>query len=516
MTQLLRNARLLDGRLASLVVDGGTVAWIGPADSEPVAVEDLPAVDVAGRLLLPAFVDAHVHLTETALLMEGLDLTGARSVTEILDAVAAAARSGRGRTVLGHGWDELRLTEERPPSRAELDRAADGGEVYLARVDVHSAVVSSALAERAGAPVQDGWDDTGRVERDAHHVVRRLTRYSIGADERRRLQILALRAAAAAGITEVHEMSAPHVAPEEDLRGAMSLTGGGLPRVVGYHGEAVTSVLQAQDLVARLGPVAGLAGDLMADGSLGSRTAALISDYADAPGHRGHRYLSEEQVRDHVVACTLAGLQAGFHAIGDDAVACVLAGFEAAAAITGERSIRNAGHRVEHVEAIDERGVQTMARLGLAASVQPGFDERWGGPEGMYAQRLGPERAAGLNPFASMVRAGVRVLFGSDSPVTPFAPWQTVRAAVRHGTEEHRIALGDALRAHVTPGVGLVPRVGAPADLVAWEMPEEFSVTGVIGRRPQSDLEELLTSDGEGDMPVPGVFTAVRAEVTIQ
>src|SRR6185437_4543584 len=106
---------------------------------------------------------------------------------------------------------------------AELDRASHGGVVYLSRVDVHSAVVSSALAAAANLRDFAGWTDDGRVERDAHHEARSATRDGIGSARRRELQIEALSAAAATGIGLVHEMSAPHIAPEQDLHDLLDL-----------------------------------------------------------------------------------------------------------------------------------------------------------------------------------------------------------------------------------------------------------------------------------------------------
>lgn len=464
--------------LSAIVVVDDRIAWLGPDTQAAAQIAGTSAgrdvVDLEGALVLPGFVDAHVHVTETGLLLAGVDLSAARSVNEILDQVAAAAAARPGLPVLGHGWDELLLAEARPPTGAELDRAGAGAQVYLSRVDVHSAVVSGALAERSGLRGLPGWDGSGRIERDAHHAARYTTRFALEQSDRRALQLLALRSAATSGITQLHEMSAPHVAPQTDLRDLLALTsasagesGERLPDVVPYRGELAADEDDARGIVAELTGdglpwLAGLAGDLMVDGSIGSRTAALNDDYTDAPGCRGHRYLTFEQVRDHVIACTQAGLQAGFHVIGDAAVDSVLAGFEAAAAVVGLPAIQAAGHRIEHLEMIDDAAVATVARLHLVASVQPAFDAAWGGTERMYAIRLGSTRAVRLNPFAAMIAAGVRLAFGSDSPVTPFAPWEGIRAALRHRTAAQRIDLGSAIHAHTLGGRTAGRPIGGP------------------------------------------------------
>ena len=203
----------------SLAADG-VIAWVGDSAAAGPAEE---TVELGGALVTPAFVDAHVHATSTGLALLGLDLTATDSLAAALEQVERAARASGGRPLLGHGWDETRWPERRPPTSAELDRASYGSVVYLSRVDVHSAVVSSALAAAAGLRDLDGWSDDGRVERDAHHAARRVTRDDLPDGARRHLHEVALTAAARAGIGSVHEMSAPHIAPEHDLPALLEL-----------------------------------------------------------------------------------------------------------------------------------------------------------------------------------------------------------------------------------------------------------------------------------------------------
>ncbi|MYV71542.1 amidohydrolase family protein, partial [Streptomyces sp. SID2131] len=281
--------------------------------------------------------------------------------------------------------------------------------------------------------------------------------------------------AASLGIGTLHECGGPRISSEEDFTGLLDLAREEAgPRVVGYWADL--DVERARDLGAL-----GAAGDLFADGSLGSHTACLHEPYADHTdtGHTGAAHLDAATVALHVVACTEAGLQAGFHAIGDAAVTAVVEGFGAAAEKLGLARIRAARHRVEHVEMLTPETIAAFAELGLTASVQPAFDALWGGEEGMYADRLGAERARTLNPYAALLRAGVPLAFGSDSPVTPLDPWGTVRAAAFHRTPGHRISARAAFTAHTRGGwraVGrddagtLVP--GAPADYAVWRTEE--------------------------------------------
>ena len=513
----------------AMLVHGDTVAWVG---SDDAAAGHAPQADevvgLAGALVTPAFVDAHAHLTETGLALTGVDLTGVRSVAEVLRLVEQAGRKAGGRPVLGHGWDERLLAEGRPPTRPELDRAAYGGVVYLSRVDVHSAVVSSALAAAARLRDLDGWSDDGRVERDAHHAARTATRDGITDGTRRALQESALTAAARAGIGAVHEMSAPHIAPERDLSALVELVeqrrdasdAPALPDVVAYRGQLVSTAKEASDVIGRLGlptglpagsRLHGLAGDLCVDGSIGSRTAALRSPYADAPGTSGHLYLDAEQIAAHVVACTEAGLQAGFHVIGDAALDVVLRGFTDAAERVGEAALRRRRHRLEHVEMVDAEAIAALARLGVHASVQPVFDALWGGASGLYAERLGPGRAAGMNPFAALAAAGVPLALGSDSPVTPFDPWGAVAACVFHTAESQRTSARAGFTAHTRGawraagyddrGV-LVP--GAPATYAVW------SAADLVVQAPDDRIQAWSTDPRSGTPGLPDLSPGVH------
>jgi predicted amidohydrolase YtcJ len=191
-----------------------------------------------------------------------------------------------------------------------------------------------------------------------------------------------------------------------------------------------------------------------------------------------------------------------------------VAGVRAAAETLGLARIRAARHRVEHAEMLTPETVAAFAELGLTASVQPAFDAAWGGEDGMYAQRLGVERARTLNPYAGLLRAGVPLAFGSDSPVTPLDPWGTVRAAAFHRSPEHRISVRAGFTAHTRGGwraVGrddagtLVP--GAPADYAVWRT-EELVVQAPDDRvarwstDPRSGTPGLPDLTPGGELPV--------------
>ncbi|MEU5322427.1 amidohydrolase [Streptomyces sp. NPDC021056] len=509
-TVLLRRGEVhspADPFATAMVVERGQVAWVGSegaADAFTDGVDEV--VDLDGALVTPAFTDAHVHTTSTGLALTGLDLSDAPS----LEAALARVRDFAGsrpddRVLLGHGWDAARWPGGRPPTRAELDEATGGRPLYLSRIDVHSAVVTTALLDMTSLGRPDG-----PLTADAHHAVRATALAAITPAQRVEAQRTALARAASLGIGSVHECAGPEISSEDDFTGLLRLAAEEAgPRVVGYWAE------QDVDKARELGAL-GAAGDLFVDGALGSHTACLHRPYTDVE-HTGTAYLDAAAVAAHVVACTEAGLQAGFHAIGDAAVTSVVEGMRAAAEKVGLARVRGARHRVEHAEMLTPETIAAFADLGLTASVQPAFDALWGGEDGMYAQRLGVERARALNPFAALLKAGVPLAFGSDSPVTPLDPWGTVRAAAFHRTPGHRVSVRAAFTAHTRGGwraIGrddagvLVP--GAPADYAVWRTDE------LVVQAPDDRVARWSTDPRSGTPGLPDLSPGADLPVCLR
>ncbi|MDY7089968.1 MAG: amidohydrolase family protein [Actinomycetota bacterium] len=489
-TVLYTNGRFYsaaDPRATAMLVRDGRIAWLGDSGDAPSAGR---RVDLGQTLVTPAFVDAHLHATDTGLALEGLDLSPVRSRAELLDAVSAfaATRPASG-VVHGHGWDESTWADQGVPSVAELDRAAGGRRVYLSQASVHSALASPALLDAAGLPTGEGL-----VKEQDHHAVRALALNDLTPEQRTAAQRAALTRAASLGIAAVHECGGPGTSSEADLTSVLALSGRGLPQVFGYWGE-LGGALKAKELGA-----VGAAGDLYADGALGSRTASVREPFRDGHGGCGEAFVTAEQAAEHLLDCVTVGVQGGFHAIGDAAIETVLEGFALAAKSIGVDAVRQGRHRVEHVELIDKAMIARMVEFGVVASVQPVFDALWGGPDRMYAQRLGVERAMASNPIGAMHATGVQLAFGSDSPVTPLDPWAVVAAAAAPRNPVYRMSVRAAFAASTRGGwkAALVDDAGvlAPgqaATFAVWDTPGGVreglpdllpDAEGVFPRRP--------------------------------
>lgn len=481
MTTLLLNGRVHTPAMpdaTAMTVRDGLVAWVGSDEVGRALHPDATIIDLGGAFVAPAFVDSHVHLTATGLSITGLDLRAATSLEHLLILLAEHAAREPDGVIWGHGWDESGWPILTAPTTADVDRVLHGRPGYLARVDVHSAVASSGLRQLVPSLASEaGFSEQAPLTAAAHHRVRAAARELLSAAQRRAAQHAALDLAARNGIVAVHECAGPEIGGLDDWADLRAAKHG--VDVVGYWGEAVTSAHQARELIEQTG-ARGLAGDLFVDGALGSRTAWLHQPYADAPDCCGNAYLDLDAVTAHLMACTEAGITAGFHVIGDAAVDTVVAALDRVVTAFGAPAVARCGHRLEHLEMVDDEQARQLGAWGVVASMQPAFDLLWGGPDGMYAQRLGVQRALPLNPFALLASEGVPLAFGSDSPVTTMSPWESVRAATLHQTPGSAISARSAFLAATRGGwrasgvrdggTGtLTP--GAVASYAIWEVP---------------------------------------------
>jgi predicted amidohydrolase YtcJ len=315
----------------------------------------------------------------------------------------------------------------------------------------------------------------------------------------------------------VHECAGPEIGGIDDWQELNAFEHG--VEVVGYWGEAVATAAHARELIGDTG-ARGLAGDLFVDGALGSHTAWLHQPYADAPDCAGNAYLDAAAIEAHLSSCTEAGITAGFHVIGDAAVTSVVNALARVVDRYGAPAVARCGHRLEHLEMVSEEQAGLLGTWGVIASMQPNFDALWGGPDGMYAQRLGSERAGPLNPLALLASQGVPLAFGSDTPVTSMNPWETVRAATAHHTEgsamSARAAFAAATRGAwraggVRDGVAGTLAPGAPASYAVWDVPGGLGALEVAAPAdavqrwstdPRSRIPALPRLAPDGPLPV--------------
>jgi predicted amidohydrolase YtcJ len=459
-----------------------------------VGVGDAPdadrVVDLPGSSIVPGFVDAHVHLTGTGISLANADVERAADGQALLEIARKRAIVGHGPVILS-GFDESTWGNHDLPSLERLDGVTERP-LVIRRTDGHVALANSTAIRGAGLEIEEGLEldaegrPTGRVVAGANEA---LWRWAVGGLTELEIQDLQLQAAALAasrGLTSVHEMAMPSDAGWRDvdvLLGHLDK----LPVDTEAY-VASTDVAQVMDL-----GLATIGGDLAADGSIGARTAALSDPYADR-SDPGALYYDDDELARFFHAGHNAGMQVGMHAIGDGAIDQVLRTWERvyqALDSRERRHFRARRHRVEHFEVASPRHVERAAILGLAVSVQPAFDRRWGHPGDLYDQALGWERAKTMNPFRTVLERGVVLGAGSDAPVTPFDPWGAVAAMEQHHEPTQRLSRLEAFRVHTAGSARLAHQEekkgqlepGFHADLAVYD-DDPFEVEDVRDLRP--------------------------------
>lgn len=444
-------------------------------------------VELPGAVIVPGFIDAHVHLTSTGMGITSQDVYASRDAGDLLRAVAARSS---GKLIYLNGWDESKWSDQKLPTLDELDRAA-GVPIVLARVDGHVSLANSAALGESGALAEDGVEKdaegnpTGLVVRAANE---RLDRWATGHLDDRAVQDLQLQAAALAasrGVTSVHEMSMPQERGLRDLQVLLDHLARLPVDVTPILG--TTDVPQAIDL-----GLPAIGGDLPVDGSIGARTAALSERYEDRD-HAGAVNLTDEALEAFFGSGHAAGLQVGVHAIGDLAIERVVSAWErvyAALDSRDRRHFRARRHRIEHFELASPEVIERAAMLGLAASVQPAFDPAWGQPGGLYERALGWERAGAMNPFRTLLERALEVGAGSDSPITPLDPMLGIWSLEHHHDPGQRISRAEAVRLWTVGSARLahqdkkgVLEPGMHADLAAYDR-DPIAIEDVRGLRP--------------------------------
>ena len=472
-------------RPAELILSGGTV-WTGVAEAVPaeaIAVRSgrvvftgsateaaryhgpqTQVIDLAGRLVVPGFIDDHAHFIAGGFQLGSVDLRAAATPQELGTRIAEFADSlPEGRWITGGDWDHELWPGAPLPRREWIDSAAGAHPVFVSRLDGHMALVNTRVLELAGitreTPDPPGGtivrdpatgEPTGVLKDEAMSLASRLIPASSVAEldqAFRRAQEHAL----ARGVTLVQDMGS-----WEDLETYRRALAAGQLRMRVYAFVPIASWARMRDFVARHGVGntrlrwGGLKG--FVDGSLGSTTAWFHDPYVDEAGTSGLLVTDTAELRSWIRDADAAGLHVVVHAIGDRANDWLLDVFEAVAREHGRRDRR---FRIEHAQHLSPDAIARFRALDVLPAMQPYHaidDGRWA------EKRIGPERIRTTYAFRSLLDAGANLMFGSDWTVAPLDPLLGIYGAVTRRTidganpdgwvPEQRITIEEALRAY--------------------------------------------------------------------
>jgi predicted amidohydrolase YtcJ len=416
-----------------VVVEGDRIAEVYPCDAPETLATDV-TLDLGGRLVLPGFVDSHVHLLWLGAGLSSVALTDADDLTEIQRRLRDARKSldPKATMLRGRGW--LFDAVDGEPTAAMLDEAVSDIPVFLDSNDMHSIWVNAAALRAMGLTADTADPSGGRLSRlpdgspagmlyeRAAHELGWAYLASVTSDEDREEHIArALEAFAAAGVTSVVDMGM-----DEDgwraLRGYAQRLGGRLPVRVSAHwlvvdtGDATKNLAQVQRVLELRGdptPWLELVGiKLVLDGVIDACTAAMSYPYAN--GSNGDLLWSAEALLPVLVAADAAQLRLAIHAIGDQASDVALDVLEEMIRVNPPWDRRP---RLEHLEIVNDQTPARMARLGITASVQPVHADPAIQPN--WRAQLGDDRIERGYPWTSFTEAGARLAFGTDAPTAP-------------------------------------------------------------------------------------------------
>jgi predicted amidohydrolase YtcJ len=427
----------------AIAVKRDRIIFVGSnRNAEKYVGKNTRVVDLSGKTLLPGMADAHQHLSGVGFREMTLNLEGTTSLEDFLAKVKARVDQARpGEWVTGRGWIETFWTPPVFPTRLDLDKVAPHNPLILTRADGHASVVNSAALKLArvdkntpnpfgGEISKDGGEPNGMLIDAAQALVRSHIPGTTPQDAERAV-ILGVKRNIELGWTQIHDAGGSYAEAELFKK----LYGEGKIKLRIYkaiHGPGRNA---AQLLAA--GPIIGAFDHrftfrtikVVSDGALGSRGAALLEPYSDAPNTTGLMTVKPEELAPMLTQALQNGIQVETHAIGDRANRFTLDEYEKAfkAVPSGQRKVADPRWRIEHSQIVDPVDLPRFAKLGVIPSMQPSHAI---GDLHFAPRRVGVARLKGAYAWQTLIKSGAIISGGSDAPVERGEPMIEFYAAV--------------------------------------------------------------------------------------
>ena len=451
---------------SAVAVRDGRLAAVGSsAEVQKLVTAATRVVDAHGAMLVPGFIDAHVHFVDGGFDLTDVQLRDAKTPAEFIARIKTfAATVPAGTWIQGGVWDHTNWGGELP-RRDWIDSVTPHNPVWIERLDGHMGLANSAALAAAGvgkgtADVTGGTivhdaagEPTGILKDNAMSLITRAIP-DPSMEARDRALDAAMTYVAAQGVTSVVNMGYTW----DDLATFERAHAAGRLKTRIYSVQPLADWERLRDTVAARGhgdawlTIGGC--KAFVDGSLGSHTAAMLTPFTDAPTDTGLLVTPPDSLYARTLGADKAGLQVMVHAIGDRAIRLQLDIFERVAKENGPRDRR---FRIEHAQHLAPADIPRFAKLDVIASMQPyhAIDD------GRWAERvIGTERARTTYAFRSLLDAHARLAFGSDWDVAPATPIEGIYAAVTRRTldgahpdgwfPEQKITVEEALRAYTS------------------------------------------------------------------
>jgi predicted amidohydrolase YtcJ len=429
----------------AIAIKADRIIFVGSnADAQKFVGTNTRVVDLHGNTVLPGFADAHQHLSGVGFREMTLNLENSTSLDDLLAKLKSRVdQTKRGDWVTGRGWIETHWNPAAFPTRWDLDKVSPNNPVILGRADGHGAVANSLALKLAKIDKSTASPFGGEISKDkqssepngmlldaAQNLVRRLVPPTTRADEERAVA-LGVKRDIELGWTEVQDAGGSY----DDVDIFKKLYASGDIKIRIY--KAVYGPGSAANRLLQEGPIVGEYQNrltvrtikVVSDGALGSRGAALLAPYSDAPDTSGFLRVKTEELRPMLAEALRKGIQVETHAIGDKANRYIIDEYEFAlkAVPAAQRKIAEPRWRVEHAQIVNPADIPRFAKLGVIPSMQPSHAI---GDLFFAPKRLGMDRLKGAYAWQSFIKSGVVVPGGSDAPVERGEPMIEFYAAV--------------------------------------------------------------------------------------
>jgi predicted amidohydrolase YtcJ len=434
-------------------------------------------IELDRRFVMPGFNDAHLHLANAGFQRLTVDLAGTKSLEELRARIRARVETAApGEWITGGGWDHTLWPIKQLPTRWDIDEVSGGHPVFLDRVDGHIAVANTRALQLSSVHLASKEPEGGKIDRDSTGAPTGILRESAKTlvasvipqpthEKRKQAILAALQDLAQWGITSAQDNSSwDDFLVYEELQRESKLTAR-ISEWLRFDDDLAT--LQAHraahpqsDNMLRTGMLKGFM-----DGSLGSRTAALLAPYADDPGNTGLPQYTQDRLTQMTTERVNAGFQIGFHAIGDKGVQMALDAY-AEAEHQSKNNQADRRLRIEHAQVTTPQQIKEFKTLKVIASMQPNHlltDMNWA------QNRLGAARAATSYAWADFLNKGVVLAFGTDYPVEPVTPFRGLYAAITRRSEDGKSQYFPAEKLTVEQAIAAYTRGSAFAEFAEKE-----------------------------------------------
>lgn len=423
----------------ALYIKDGKIAAVG-SSSEILTYknENTELIDLNGKLMVPGFNDSHMHLLNYGSSILNVNLVGVESIEELIHRTKQFIKDNNiesDKMIQGRGWNHDYFDEKRFPNRYDLDKISTTQPILLTRACGHASVVNSKGLEVAGITkstlqvdgghfdVDENGEPLGIFRENAIGLVSSLIQEPTTLDIKNMIQTASSRANSK-GVTSVQSDDLLSVTDEDFTKVIKAYTElsneGKLTLRVNEQSrfEKIENLKRfismgyttgVGDEYFKIGPL-----KLMADGSLGARTAYLSQPYSDDPSNSGIPVLTQEQLDNFIITAHNSGMQVAVHCIGDRAMYMV---FESIEKAQNQSHKEDARHSIVHCQITDERLLDKFKELNVIAHIQPIFLDY---DLHIVEDRVGKARAKSSYNWKGLINRGVHIACGSDCPVENF------------------------------------------------------------------------------------------------